>query len=313
MTVLNARPIDLRSIACTFVAGKAIAPGRGVLIASIDELYEQREPHSLLISVDEGRAVGALVPANCCSVDARLAERRVEAVFLGEDGELWRFDGLAFRALPPVLGATDLQGPLRSICIAPWGYLAIGSALQAYGSADLSAWQPIDSLLAGEKDLVHTLGYERICIAGEDVAIAVGWKGLGARFHRRMRAERLDLPTNLDLYDVAATANGEVYACGDEGIVLRGDANAWRMIPNDITGERFWGVAAFAQRRFVSSMHMLYEVKPDGLQQVDYADEDLPPSYTYRLSTGEDVLWSIGTKQLVEFDGKNWRELIALL
>jgi hypothetical protein len=82
------------------------------------------------------------------------------------------------------------------------------------------------------------------------------------------------------------------------------------LLEQELTREKLWGLAHFGGRIFVSSMRLLYELVDDQLTAVAAPDDGVFPSSTYRLDVAGGVLWSAGTKELYEFDGKRWTLLL---
>lgn len=292
----------------TLVTARVIAPGCGALVVSIDELFEQGEPNAVLAWLEMGKLQSIAVEWNACSVAVRPSPSP-SALYLGEFGEIVRFDGSSFHEQARIAGV-EQQGPLRSIKeIDPQYTIAVGTALQVYRSGDWVSWTPERIPILASESLAD-LGIESICGFSANEAYAVGWDGLLC-CRRRSGWYRIDSPTNVDLYDVICADDGFVYACGDEGTLLKGRENSWKLLEQEVTREKLWGLTYFAGRIFISSMHLLYELIDDQLMVVAAPDDGLFPSSTYRLSTAGGVLWSAGTKELYEFDGERWTLLVS--
>ena len=293
----------------TLVDARLVAPTNGALIVSVDELFQQDEPNAVLTWMEAGKLTSIPVEWNACSVDAHPTRPYSQAIYLGEAGQLALFDGQGFQELPAIEDAGP-KGPLRSIKIIDAGItLAVGTALQVYRSHDWTLWKPeAIPLLPGERAVNFTV--EAVSAFSSDEVYAVGWQGLLC-LRTPAGWVRLDAPTNLDLFALTCAGDGLVYAVGDEGIILKGRQDTWTLIEQDQTREKLWGIACFAGRVFVSDMRMLYEIVGEDLVPVAPPDDEVFPSSTYRLRSAEGALWSVGGKELFEFDGQRWLPLLS--
>lgn len=293
----------------TLVSAAVAAPACGALIASVDQLFQERESNGVLTWFQDGKMKSIAVEWNACSVTVRQDRHAMKAIYLGEDGQLVQFDGQCFQEMPSI-GTIDRAGPLRAILDVNAKYtLAVGAALQVHRSEDGVDWQPETvPLLPGEQSI--NLGLESLAYFSENEVYAVGWEGLLC-LRTKAGWERINSPTNCDLFDIACTPDGIVYAVGDNGTVIRGRGTAWKIVEHDLTHDKLWSVACFKGRVFIAGMSLLYEVIGDDLVPVAPPGAEAFPSSVYRLSTTVEALWSMGMKELVEFDGSRWRPLLS--
>lgn len=302
--------VDIRSAELTIVRGRATGDRQGALVLSVDELYEEREDHSILAIVHGEAVTGFAVDENCCGLCPWLKSES-DTVYLGENGGVWISEAMQFRQLATELNGHELPGPLRSISNDGAGQLlAVGAALQAHASTDGRNWSRSAVPVTVSASELASHGFESVSSFPGYESYAVGWRGDLYVYDGQW--SRVDLPTNLDLYAVTCAHDGNAYICGDEGLVFKGRANRWILIENSITDEKLWGVGQLGERTFVASDRLLYEIKDDELVQAVYAEDDHPPTFTNTLSVGNGVIWSIGKKQLFQFDGKSWVELFSL-
>ncbi|MNG31651.1 hypothetical protein D3C84_1174960 [compost metagenome] len=54
-------------------------------------------------------------------------------------------------------------------------------------------------------------------------------------------------------------------------------------------------------------MHGLFTLDQDKLLAVDFGEDS--PNSCYHLSAADGVLWSIGGKDIMAFDGNNWTRI----
>ena len=58
-----------------------------------------------------------------------------------------------------------------------------------------------------------------------------------------------DSPTNLVLTAVCCAGDGNVYATGRRGLLLKGRKNTWEVVKHDSTKLDLWGMAWYGQRQ----------------------------------------------------------------
>jgi hypothetical protein len=295
----------------TIVDGCVHRAGSGPLILSVDELFHQDESHAILAYLTPSGFSTISVPWTACSVSLQREGTETKAVYLGESGEIVIFDGTGFVSGSPV-PVDDDAGPLREVrSIAHNFFVAVGTGLQAYCTEDMVRWRLIEPWKAMPAALRAEFGLESIAGFSAQDLYAVGWDGLLCRSDGHSWRQ-VPSPTNLDLYRVHCASDGAVYACGDEGILLQGRGDIWSVIEQDITTEKLWGLSYFDGRLIVSSMNFLYECDAEGFRQIVSPEEYAFPDSTYRLDSNANVLWSIGTKQLFEYEKSDWSRLLSM-
>ncbi|HEX5244275.1 MAG TPA: hypothetical protein VFW23_13515, partial [Tepidisphaeraceae bacterium] len=114
-------------------------------------------------------------------------------------------------------------------------------------------------------------------------------------------------PTNLILTRVVCGGDGNVYACGQVGTLIRGRKAKWELIQHGATENDFWGLAWFGGSLYVATSKALYRLEGNALTRVPIGP-DIPGSY-YHLKSAYGELWSIGPKDVMLFDGKNWTRI----
>ncbi|MBT2372846.1 hypothetical protein J7E41_12460 [Pseudomonas fluorescens] len=202
------------------------------------------------------------------------------------------------------------RGPLREIRgIAKGRAYAVGTCRQAYLREDEDQWRCIDqSAQVGDTPITDT-SFESIDGFSEQEIYTVGWEGEiwqydGARFTQQ------NSPTNLALYKVRCAPDGFTYACGQLGTLLRGRHDQWEMIEHESTREDLWGMEVFDGQLYVSSTHFVYRLEDGKLKPVDFGDD--VPLTCYHLSTADGIMWSIGPKDVMQFDGSTWTRCLRI-
>jgi hypothetical protein len=117
-------------------------------------------------------------------------------------------------------------------------------------------------------------------------------------------------PTNLRLTAAICASDGFVYACGQMGILLRGREARWDVIYEDPGLGYWWDICEYDHRIFCASSGILYELKDGELEAVPFPDYEsleggIPFSF-FKLAVCQDCLWSIGSKDVITFNGRQW-------
>lgn len=153
------------------------------------------------------------------------------------------------------------------------------------------------------------LDFEIQCIHGfsaNDI-YAVGYYGQVWRYDGK-KWHRIDVPTNVHLEAVKCAGDGQVYIGARNRILLRGRNEQWEIIGESVSGEDIWGIDWFGGSIYVSTFQNFYHIMQDKLEPVDFGVDK--PKTTYRISTAPSIMWSIGEKDVMSFDGKAWRRIV---
>jgi hypothetical protein len=183
---------------------------------------------------------------------------------------------------------------------------ACGFQRQVY-RRDGGKWRHIDAGILSPTR-TPTTSLESMDGTSEDNIYVVGAKGEIFHFNGKSWTH-CDVPTNVDLHEVRCAAPDLVYACGENGVVLKGNARRWEIVPNDALDAELWGVEVFNDEIYVAGFGGLGKIEADAVIQVDpglgrHIDG-------YRLRQKDGLLWSIGTDDILRFDGTTWTELIC--
>jgi hypothetical protein len=214
------------------------------------------------------------------------------------------------QSAPDAKGPKD-RGPVRGIRRIGSHIYAVGMDRQAYRREGSSSWQSFGPPGWREQgrpapSAAQVTGFEAVDGFSESDVYAVGWRGEiwhwdGKKWHQ------LPSPTNLVLVDVCCAGDGTVYACGREGLLLKGRDQTWEVVEPPGTPQDLWGLAWFDGRLYLSTFYALYTLGKNGLEAVDTGAEKAKTFH--RLSADDGVLWSIGAKDVLAFDGKTWTRI----
>jgi hypothetical protein len=209
--------------------------------------------------------------------------------------------------------ASDPKGPkdrgqLRGVRRIGSRIYVVGMDRQAYRREGTKRWQPFGPPGWREQGLppptaADVKGFEAIDGFSETDLYAVGWDG-EIWNHDGRNWRQLPSPTNMVLTDVCCAGDGMVYTCGREGLLLKGRNQSWQILDLGEMNQDIWSLAWFNDQLYLSTMYRLFKLEGDKLAAVDTGNED--PKTCYRLSVGDGVLWSIGAKDVLTFDGKTW-------
>lgn len=202
------------------------------------------------------------------------------------------------------------RGPLREIRgIAKGRAYAVGTCRQAYLREGEDQWRCIDqSAQVGDTPITDT-SFESIDGFSEQEIYTVGWEGEIWQYDGALFTQR-NSPTNLAFYKVRCAPDGFVYACGQLGTLLRGRDDQWEIIEHESTREDLWGMEVFDGQVYVSSTHFVYRLEDGKLTPVDFGD-DIPQT-CYHLSAADGIMWSIGPKDVMQFDGSSWTRCLRI-
>jgi hypothetical protein len=178
---------------------------------------------------------------------------------------------------------------------------AVGLRGMVYRLDDLRRWSRIDSGLPSTFDIVAIDGF------GSSDLYAVGYRGEGWHFDGRVW-EHLHLPTNVNLTSVKCAGDGSVYIAGYDGTLVKGRSRIWNVIARGETAANIWDLEWFEEKLYLSTMLTIYRLRGDALELVNLGDD--PPETCYHLSAVPGLMWSIGSDDIVAFDGSVWSRVV---
>ena len=306
------------SDASNYLAGCSITTGvvrysdLAYILCTRDVLAVERVPHTRFFSRDRGRWGGRdILWLGCSSTVVKHPEERM--LILGSMGEIWAVGGGPSLEEPRiVIDDIDPQrrGPMSEIrCIANGYAYAVGTNRQIYRRDAPGIWTCIDQTaqIPGQDPI--NIGFKSIDGFSDHELYAVGWGGEIWQYDGTTWIQHAS-PTNLALQKIRCAEDGHAYICGQQGILLRGRGTSWQAIDHNATTEDLWGLESYGGRIFVSSTRFVYELRNGSLVPVDFGTD--VPATCYHLSAADGIMWSIGAKDVREFDGQAWQRILAL-
>jgi hypothetical protein len=200
----------------------------------------------------------------------------------------------------------EKRGPLREVRTIAGRAYACGMDRQVYRRDAAHAWTCIDMDMRKAPAALDVFGFESIHGFSENDIYAVGWHGEIWHFDGS-RWSRIESPTDLILTRVFCAEDGRVYICGQQGMLIRGRGSSWQVVEHGDTQEDLWDLQWFNGRLYLSTTRMLYILEDDRLKIVDTGDEI--PATCYHLDAADGIMWSIGAKDILQFDGQTWTRI----
>jgi hypothetical protein len=270
------------------------------IAATMNDLAAKEIPHSTFLSIDNGQWHNAgdarWASAAICVVRsptekmlAVSAEGHVTTYVAGNIGsELVRPEPRTLTALATIGGHAYACGMHREVFV----------------RTDEGVWRAIS---APKPQRRVPAGFEAIAGFDEQNIYAVGWRGeIWQRTDGRWTQR--DSPVNIVLTGVCCADDGFVYACGQNGALIKGRNDQWLALDHQLPVEDFWDIHRFGDRVYVASFGGLFEIKDDVVQPVDFGED--APGTCHRLTSAEGVLWSVGAEDVFSFDGTAWQRII---
>ncbi|HTT22316.1 MAG TPA: hypothetical protein VMG82_25535 [Candidatus Sulfotelmatobacter sp.] len=198
------------------------------------------------------------------------------------------------------------RGMMRGIGTVAGKAYAVGMQRQAYRRDDRALWVSIDAGARPSEEDDSVYSFEHIAGFSENEIYAAG-RGGEIWLYEAGTWKQQDSPTNLVLTRLCSAGDDNVYICGRLGTLIRGRRNRWELIEHEETTDDFWGMAWFQSHLYVSTMRELYRLDSGRLLRVNFG-KDIPSS-CFALSAGDGVMWSIGPKDIMSYNGDQWTRI----
>lgn len=272
-----------------------------------DATARKKSPHSAITAWVGGKWNNQMVEWGVVGV-ACIEFPEPLAFYLGEPGGVHVFDGTNWSIEEFAHGddGTDKRGPLRALRTIAGQPYAAGMDRQVYRRNGPNRWELIDQGARPEKFDPRGIGFNAIDGFAPNDIYAAGFQGQIWHYNGK-RWRQLDSPTNYILSNLICAPDGNVYACGRLGMLVRGRGDQWEVIDHQATKQDIWGFAWFQDKLYLASLHFLFAWDGTALKPIELDDPNV--SSTYHLCTSDGFLWSIGAKDVVGFDGKDWERI----
>ena len=230
-----------------------------------------------------------------------------ELLVMGEGGHalVLSNSGIAEERVDASVEGPSGRGNIRGVRLIGSHLYAVGMGRQVYRRVSPGIWMHWDAEVVRPVGSLDTTGFSAIDGREESDLYAVGMGG--EIWHRDGRDwHSIASPTNVILQCVRAVAPGLVYACGQQGVLLRGSPEGWEAIGHSITRDDLWGMEWFGNRLYVASAKAIFRLDGDDLERVDTG---LGDSFTYcELHASDGAMWSFGAMHVARTDGQAWMD-----
>ena len=287
----------------TYITGVVRFHDLAYMVTVFDEMAKQKVEHSFVTEWDAGtwrkgddddQLKWSIIKGTV------VLKPKHQGVFLGVGGEIMCL-GSGDTHYEQI---EDVSGHMRGIGAIDDEAYACGMNLQVYHRKGANKWVAIDKgmRLAKSKEV---RGFE--CIGGfsKKEIYASGWNGEIWQYHGK-KWEQNDSPTKLIMTALCCGEDENVYIAGQSGTLLRGRNGEWEILKQSMK-EDIWSLAWFDGDLYASTMRGVYKLQDDKLKEVKFGKDE--PETFYHLSAADGVLWSIGPKDVMSFDGKKWSRI----
>lgn len=196
------------------------------------------------------------------------------------------------------------RGPLRGVRRIGENVYVVGMDRQVYRRDGVNAWSSYDTGIPRDRDPKKISGFEALDGFSEKDIYAVGWDGeiwncVDGNWQQQTS------PVGQVLLDVCCGGDGFVYACARNGLLVRGKHGQWEALELGQFSESLWSLAWFKERLYAASMDTVFVLDDDDRLAPVYMGNDSAKT-CYDLITGDGVMWSVGAKDVMSFDGQHW-------
>lgn len=280
------------------------------LLLSNDELAKEKVPHCLPVLWHKGKWLrGDQVQYDWLAAAAVVVYHPKEQLCaVGEYGQvlLMGSGDTHEETIGSGKDSPDGRGPLRGARTIGKEVYAVGMDRQVYRREAPNRWVAFDQGARPKAGSKKVVGFESVDGFSTKEIYAVGWDGEIWRCDGKKWAA-VDSPTNVVLTRVCCAGDGQAYACGRRGLLLRGRNDSWEVLEHESTTEDLWDLCWFEDRLYLSSTRAVFTLEGDALKPVKFGKD--APGTCGRLSAADGVLWSVGAKDVMAFDGKKWSRI----
>jgi hypothetical protein len=204
--------------------------------------------------------------------------------------------GNAEEEIDPTDDGPRRRGDIRDLRIIGAHVYAAGMSRQVYRREGKGNWTRQDAGTVQPRGSLEVAGFNSIDGVSEADIYAVGF---GGEIWRRVAGawHQVESPTNVVLHRVRAVSDDLVFAAGQGGVLLRGSADRWDVVPQYSTDADFWGMEWFRDTLFVASDTGVYALTAD--DTLERVEMGLGDGWTTRhLHANDGVMWSFGPKHV---------------
>lgn len=271
-----------------------------------DKLLEEKAFHSSYTAYDQGEWLDAGDRYWHTVSMSVVKHPKEQMIAVGEYGQAWfcGSDDQHEEIIQEGKLTAKERGSLRVACSIEGRAYAAGMERQVWRRDGVNKWVAIDETMRPKPGLKSIVGFEGIDgFSAKDIYVG-GWSGEIWHWDGK-KWKSVDSPTNAILHNLVC-GDEHVYAVGRLGLVVRGRGSRWKVLEQEVS-EDLRGLAWYRGKLYAASLTQLYVLEGDQFVPVDFEDDR--PHTCGHLSAADGVLWSIGSKDLFQFDGKEWTRI----
>jgi hypothetical protein len=290
-----------------FHSGCAIAADLLYFAKEVEDVAKKSGPNSSFLRMDGGDWIvydeAAAWPAIAMATIKPPGSIRT-VVAVGPAGQYWE---LAPLSMQQSIGY--IAGAKQSIR----GVRAVGDALYLVGMGrlvmervDVGQWREIGP--QGDHVQGQVVGFEDIDGFSADEIYAVGWQG-EIWWRDKGRWRQVDSPVSANLNSIACSPNGVAYVVGDDGVMLEGRQETWKVVETSRL-ENLLDVAVYKQQVYVvTDFSILRFVRGRLVAEDNFVEGDLPSTCLHLLESA-DAIFAMGPSDLFRMTDSAWERVV---
>jgi hypothetical protein len=269
--------------------------------AAVTALDDQEVDHSAMLRFDGREWSQYMIPAGGVAHCA-IPENQRTVLTLSPEGAVHvaKPDGFGWEILDESPDGPNSLRQMRDIRPIEDHVYAVGMGRMVYRRSSGGHWERFDNGMRGDRSAIEISGLLGIDGCSESYVYAVGFRGELWRYDGS-RWNAVDSPTNLKLERVRVISSDLAVACGAAGTILVGSGDQWRSVSQTLTRRTFWGLEYFQGLFYLADGKAIYVFDGEVLSQMDLVS--LGPVAMTRLHAADEMLWSVGERDVIKFDG----------
>ncbi|WP_342113447.1 hypothetical protein [Pseudoduganella sp. OTU4001] len=288
---------------CSIMTACVAEGGELFVTVMNDALAEERQQHAVPLVFDSGGWSFLSNDAVLPWVAAGAARLGNEFVLVGWGGQVLAVAGTSSRREAIIRRDGEPVSIIRAVERIGDGVYAAGMRRQVYLRSS-GKWMEIDAGADYRGDEID-VGFEAIAGFDSEEVYAAGFGGALWSYGKQGWKE-IHSPTNLHLHSMSCAVDGKVYVGGRKGILLAGRGQSWNV---EMTGldEPIRDVHWFGGQLFLLTASGVFSYSGKGAEPI--VPGELTDVGYVCLASAQGVLFVVGHKSILKYDGTNWQKL----
>lgn len=290
-----------------FIFGKGWVHSREVMYfyGATRAMGEADEFESVVLRWERGKWGLWQIGTRLCSVVTTAYTGPRTVICTGIDGYVEVSDGKS-RHVEAIDRSKDGPNRLNHVTsVRPIGeqVFAVGMSRMVYARHAQGSWHRMDDGVRIPRESLEIDGLKAIEGDGRGTLVAVGLRG-GIWVWETGPWRSVVSPTNIKL-EALRWLNGALYIAGGGGLLLRGQPDVLEIVHQTATEDAFWSMESYRGELYLATRRgSLWKLVGDDLERVELPGS--PDVTTGWLHSNDDVLLSVGERDLFVYDGKDW-------